>query len=50
MAKIDDIAYVAYFCPDLDLAERFYGDFGMLRTARDGDTLYMRGAGPRPYI
>src|SRR5438270_1214359 len=50
MAKIDDIAYVAYFCPDLDLAERFYGDFGMVRTARGGDALYMRGAGPRPYI
>src|ERR1700730_6801490 len=50
MAKIDDIAYVAYTCPDLDLAERFFGDFGMVRAARDGDTLYMRGAGPRGYI
>lgn len=50
MAKIDDIAYVAYTCPDLDLAERFFADFGMVRAARDGDALYMRGAGPRPYI
>ena len=48
MAKIDDIAYVAYCCPDLDLAERFFGDFGLLRSDRDGDTLHMRGAWPRP--
>jgi catechol 2,3-dioxygenase-like lactoylglutathione lyase family enzyme len=50
MAKIDDIAYVTYTCPDLDLAERFFGDFGMVRAANDGDALYMRGAGPRRYI
>ncbi len=50
MPKIDDIAYVTYRCPDLDLAERFLGDFGMVRAARDENALYMRGAGPRHHI
>src|SRR5260370_37732345 len=47
MPRINDIAYVTYRCPDLDLAERFLGDFGMLRAARTENALYMRGAGPR---
>jgi catechol 2,3-dioxygenase-like lactoylglutathione lyase family enzyme len=50
MAKINDIAYVAYRCPDLDLAERFLGDFGMVRAARTADALFMRGAGPRHHL
>src|SRR5260221_2483715 len=50
MPRINDIAYVTYRCPDLDLAERFLGDFGMLRAARTDNALYMRGAGPRHHI
>src|SRR5260370_21223117 len=50
MPRINDIAYVTYRCPDLDLAERFLGDFGMLRAARTENALYMRGAGPRHHI
>ena len=50
MPRINDIAYVTYRCPDLDLAERFLGDFGMVRAARDENALYMRGAGSRHHI
>src|SRR5260370_1103668 len=50
MPRINDIAYVTYRCPDLDLAERFLGDFGMVRAARTEHALYMRGAGPRHHI
>src|SRR5260221_3535339 len=50
MPRINDIAYVTYRCPDLDLAERFLGDFGMLRAARTDNALYLRGAGPRHHI
>jgi hypothetical protein len=50
MARIDDIAYVGCACPDLNLAERFLADFGMLSAARNSETFYMRGAGPRHRI
>jgi catechol 2,3-dioxygenase-like lactoylglutathione lyase family enzyme len=47
--KIDDISHVIYHCPDLDVIERFWLDFGLVTARRDADTLYMRGAGPAPY-
>jgi hypothetical protein len=50
MAKTDGIAYVACTCPDIDLDERFLGDFGTVRAACDAGTLNIRGAGPRHHI
>ncbi len=47
---LNDVAYVAYEVPDLELLEQFLTDFGMTRAALEHDALYMRGAGPRPYI
>jgi hypothetical protein len=35
--------------PDLDLAERFLTDFGLVTALKTGDTLYMRGTGSSPY-
>lgn len=43
MIAVRDIAYVRYQAPDLDLMERFLADFGLLRFAREQETLYMRG-------
>ena len=40
-----DVAYTTYQVPDLELMERFLTDFGMMRSARTDDTLYMRGTG-----
>lgn len=50
MITVKDIAYVAYRAPDLDRMEAFLTDFGMIRTERTDDRLYMRGAGTYPYI
>lgn len=50
MIKADDIAYVRFSAPDLDKMEAFLTDFGMVRAARDDQTLYMRGEGGDPFI
>src|SRR5271166_1778565 len=41
--KIQDIGYVRFGAPDLDVMEAFLSEFGMIRTERTDDTLYMRG-------
>ena len=50
LVKVEDIAYVAYRHPDLELIENFLGDFGLVCSARSDDYLYMRGAGPQQYV
>jgi catechol 2,3-dioxygenase-like lactoylglutathione lyase family enzyme len=49
MIKVQDLAYVRFAAPDLDAMEHFASDFGLVLTARDGDTLYHRGTDPSPY-
>jgi len=49
MIKVQDLAYVRFGVPDLDLMERFAADFGLTLATRAGDTLYHRGAGPSAY-
>jgi catechol 2,3-dioxygenase-like lactoylglutathione lyase family enzyme len=44
MIKVADIAYVTYAVADLDRTEQFLTDFGLVRSARTADALYMRGA------
>ncbi len=48
--NLHDVAYTAYQVPDLDLMERFLIDFGMMRAARTGGALYMRGTGANHHI
>jgi len=48
--KIQDIAYVRFGAPDLDVMEAFLSEFGMVRTERTGDTLYMRGLDEDPFL
>ncbi len=43
MIKVADIAYVTYAVADMDRAEAFLTDFGLTRSARTSDALYMRG-------
>jgi catechol 2,3-dioxygenase-like lactoylglutathione lyase family enzyme len=50
MRGITDIHHVIYGHPDLDAAERFYHDFGMMTAHRDAERLYLRGTAPAPYI
>jgi catechol 2,3-dioxygenase-like lactoylglutathione lyase family enzyme len=43
------LAHLIFERPDLELAERFLTDFGLVTVLKTGDTLYMRGTGPAPY-
>ena len=48
--KVRDIAFARVAVPDLEVAERFLTDFGLITVARDGPKLFMRGAGPAHHI
>jgi catechol 2,3-dioxygenase-like lactoylglutathione lyase family enzyme len=50
MPRAVDVAYVVYQVTDLDRMEQFMSDFGLVRAARTAEALYMRGAGPAPYV
>ena len=41
--KVTDLAYGRLRAPDLDTAEEFLTNFGMVRAARTNTALYMRG-------
>lgn len=45
-----DIAFGRLQSPDLDLAEEFLTEFGMIRVERTNDRLYMRGTDPTQYL
>jgi hypothetical protein len=49
MTLAADIVYLIFNHSDLDEAERFYTDFGLVKTERTEDTLYLRGAGGHQY-
>jgi len=44
MIKVSDLAHVRFRAPDLDRAEAFLTDFGLVRSARTETALYMRGS------
>jgi len=48
--KVTDMAYVRVRVPDLDLAEKFLSDFGLMRSERTPTTLYMRGTGSAHHV
>jgi catechol 2,3-dioxygenase-like lactoylglutathione lyase family enzyme len=48
--KVTDIAYARMGAPDLDMMERFLTDFGLIRSDRTADKLYMRGTDPAHHI
>ena len=50
MIKVQDVISTNYRVPDLDKMEQFLSDFGMVRAKREDKRLFMRGAGPLPYI
>jgi catechol 2,3-dioxygenase-like lactoylglutathione lyase family enzyme len=43
MIHVIDVGYVRFRAPDLDRMEAFLTDFGLVRSARTEDALYMRG-------
>ncbi len=48
--KVTDLAFIRLRSPDLDVAEQFLTDFGMVRAKRTPTTLYMRGTDEAPYL
>lgn len=50
MISVEDIAWVRYAAPDLDLMEAFLTDFGLHRVQRTADRLYMRANGAMPFV
>lgn len=48
--KVRDIAYGRLRAPDLDEMEEFLTEFGMVRSERTDDALYMRGTDPDHHI
>src|SRR6201997_4537784 len=48
--KVTDIAYGRLRAPDLDVMEEFLTRFGLRRTERTANALYMRGTDPTHHI
>ncbi|MFW2335468.1 VOC family protein [Ilumatobacter sp.] len=48
--KVNDIAFVRFRAPDLDEMEAFLVDFGLQRSERTDDTLYMRGTDDEGFV
>ena len=48
--KARELAYGRLRAPDLDAAEAFLTDFGLIRAERTKSALYMRGTGPARHI
>lgn len=48
--KVRDVANPRLQVPDLDAMEAFLVEFGMVRSERTRDTLYMRGCGPANHL
>lgn len=44
--KVSELAYVRLRLPDLDEAERFLTDFGLIVSVREEERLYLRGSDP----
>jgi len=50
LVKVTDIAYGRLRAPDLDAMEEFLTRFGLRRTERTANALYMRGTDPNHHI
>src|SRR3954451_21811688 len=48
--KVSDLAFGRLQSPSLDEAEELLSRFGMVRTERTSDRLYMRGTDPTPFV
>ncbi len=48
--KASALAYAIFERPDLKKAEEYLIDFGLRPVSNDGQTLFMRGTGPSPYL
>ena len=47
--SVSDLAYCRFRLPDLDKAEQFLTDFGLVAVEREGDRRFYRASDPHPY-
>jgi len=50
IVKAEQLLFVHFERPDLEQTEQYLRDFGLVVTERSQHDLFMRGAGPQPYI
>ena len=50
MIKVAELAYARVQVPDLDLAEKFFSDFGLAIRVRTDDRLYLSGTGHEHHL
>ena len=50
IVKADSLLYVHFERPDLEKAERYLTDFGLLVASRSEDEIFFRGTSSRPFI
>ena len=48
--QVQDIAFVRFRAPDLDLMEAYLTAFGLVRAERTKEALYMRGSDDEPFV
>ncbi len=48
--RVADVAFVRFAAPDLDEMESFLVDFGLVRSERTADTLFMRGVDDEGFV
>lgn len=48
--RVADVAFVRFAAPDLDRMEDFLIEFGLVRSERTNDTLYMRGTDDEGFV
>ncbi len=48
--RVRDIAWIRLQSPDLDQAQKFLTDFGLVAAEKTGSTLYMRGTDPEHHV
>ena len=50
LVKANELLFVHFERPDLDQAERYLSDFGLVVVSRSNDDLFLRGAGSLPFF
>lgn len=50
IVRAGELLFAHFERPDLDKAEAYLRDFGLVRAERSANELFMRATGPRPYV
>ena len=50
LVKADELVFIHFERPDLDRAERYLRDFGLIVASRNSDSLFLRGTGTLPFF